>query len=138
MPKTKSDKKRTKRTKEVLSESQYKTINGNPEVFSNEKALVSEVKENMDGSATIQLEFTQEQRDMLFDVCIRNVLVNGLKSIDKESEEYSNELKLRSVVIDQVRLTLEAITLWETSDDVDWVPRCAGEVQILREMMAKL
>ncbi len=135
---SKSNKAREKRLKEITKESQYKTPSSNPEVFNDGNAFVTSVDEHEDGSATIQLEFTREQRDMLFDVCLRQAVVNGLKKIDEDSEEFSESLGARNQVIDQARVVLEWITHWETDCDLDWEPSVAVEVQKLRELIAKL
>ncbi len=135
---SKSDKLRKNRLKEITKESQYKTPRDNPEVFDSCTSMVQDVIENEDGSATISLEFTKEQRDMLFDVCLRQAVVNGLKSIDEESAKFAESLGLRNQVIDQTRVVLECITAWETIDDLDWSPGVANEVEVLRKLMAKL
>lgn len=133
----KSKTEREKRLKGISKESQYKTIKKNPEVFEG-TSLVTDLVENDDGSATIQLEFTQDQKDMLWDVCLRQAIVNGLQHIDQKSEEYSQSLNLKTEVIEQSRVVLECLTLWETDCEFDYTPVVQGEVQKLRELLSKL
>lgn len=114
----------------------YKTIGKNPEVF--DTMMVTSVEEQKDGSAIINLEFSEEQRNMLFDVFIREAMIEGLKSVDSKSEKFSEELSIKRQVIDQTRVVLECISHWETSDDYDWSPNVANEVQLLRDLMARL
>ncbi len=136
---SKANKVREKRLKQSLDEDRkiYKTIDSHPEVYEG-KALVENIEENLDGSAIIQLRFDQEQRDMLFDVCLRNALVAGLKKIDEESATYAKWLETRRKVLDQVRITMEAISAWETNAIEDWSPVVAAQVQALREMLSTL
>ena len=124
--------------KKKNKESDYKTIKDNPEVFDVGHSYVSDVKEHKDGSATIQLELTQDQAAILWDVCLRNAIVNGLEKIDGESAAYSEQLAAKRHLIDQVRNVMELITTWETTEDFDWTPKVAGEVQVLREMLSKI
>lgn len=136
---TKLAQKRLNREKAILAESQYKDIhrgvNLKNEDFTSE---VTEVDEHEDGSATISLRLEKQDVDMLMDVMLRNAIVNGLKKADVESFEYSEYLAAKSKVIDQTRHVVEMITYWETSDDFDWNPMVAAEVQLLRELLAKL
>lgn len=120
-----------------MKESQYKTIKKNPEVFEG-TSLVTDLVENDDGSATIQLEFTRDQKDMLWDVCLRQAIVNGLQHIDQKSEEYASVLNLKTEVIEQSRVVLECLTLWETDDSFDYSPVITNEVQKLRKLLSKL
>jgi len=128
---------REKRLKGIMKESQYKTIKKNPEVFEG-TSLVTDLVENDDGSATIQLEFTRDQKDMLWDVCLRQAIVNGLQHIDQKSEEYASVLNLKTEVIEQSRVVLECLTLWETDDSFDYSPVITNEVQKLRKLLSKL
>lgn len=139
---SKANRAREKRLNQLLKEDKklnakpYKTIDKNPEVYEG-TTLVENIKENPDGSATIQLKFTDEQKDMLFDVCLRNALVAGLKKIDEESATYAKWLEARSKVLDQMRITMEVITAWETDAIGDWSPMVATEVQVMRELLSK-
>jgi hypothetical protein len=128
---------REKRLKGIMKESQYKTIKKNPEVFEG-TTMVTDLVENDDGSATIQLEFTRDQKDMLWDVCLRQAIVNGLQHIDQKSEDYSSMLNLKTEVIEQSRVVLDCLTKWETCDDFDYTPVVQSEVQKLRELLSKL
>jgi hypothetical protein len=135
--KNKAKADREKRLAELMKESQYKTIKKNPEVFEG-TTMVTDLIENDDGSATIQLEFTQEQKDMLWDVCLRQAIVNGLQHIDQKSEDYASVLNLKTEVIEQSRVVLECLTMWETDCDFDYSPVIANEVQKLRDLLSKL
>lgn len=114
----------------------YKTIKSHPEVYEG-KALVTGIKEHKDGSATIELKLDDEQKDMLFDVCLRQAIVMGLKKIDEDSASYAESLGIKSKVLDQIRITMEAISTWETGAIEAWSPMVATEVQVLRELLSK-
>lgn len=128
---------REDRLKELLAED-YKTPADNPEVYLEGDAFVTDVTENPDGSATIQLQFNREQVDMLFDVCLRQAVVNGLQNIDSKSQEYSEMLSAKNKVIEQARVVTEVLTAWETMEDFDYSPMVAAEVALLRDLLAKL
>ena len=138
MPKSPKQAREDRLNALLAEDKKYKTPAENPEVFLEGETVVEEVLENEDGSATIQLKFTQEQRDMLFDVCLRQAVVNGLQKIDLESAEYSEHLSAKSKVIEQARVVAEVLTCWETSEDFDYSPMCAAEVALLRDLLAKL
>lgn len=112
----------------------YKTINDNPEVFDAGTSLVSEVVDNLDGSSTIHLEFTQDQKDILFDVCLRNGLVNGLKALDADSAHYANLLGAVSRANEFAKLA----TKWESSETMDWSPKVSKALAKLNEALAKI
>ena len=112
----------------------YKTIQNNPEVFSAGTALVSDIVDNPDGSSTIQLEFTQDQKDILFDVCLRNAIVEGLKSLDKDSSHYANLLGAVSAANKFAKLA----TQWQESDKLDWSPKVAKSLAALNAALEKI
>jgi hypothetical protein len=112
----------------------YKTINDNPEVFDRSTTMVTEVVDNPDGSSTIQLEFTEDQKDILFDVCLRNGLVNGLKALDADSAHYANLLGAVARANEFAKLA----TKWETSDSMDWSPKVSKALAKLNEALAKI
>jgi hypothetical protein len=112
----------------------YKTVQDNPEVFGPSNTLVSDIKENPDGSSTIQLEFTRDQIDMLFDVSLRNALVEGLKSLDADSAHYANLLGAVARANEFAKLA----TKWETSDTMDWSPKVSKALSKLNEALEKI
>jgi hypothetical protein len=112
----------------------YKTITENPEVFDPGYTLVTEIVDNPDGSSTIQLEFTQDQKDILFDVCLRNGLVNGLKALDADSAHYANLLSAVAAANQFAKLA----TKWETSDTMDWSPKVSKALSKLNEALEKI
>lgn len=120
--------------KKKLTQSKYKTIQDNPEVFSAGEALVSEITDNPDGSSTIQLEFTQDQKDILFDVCLRNAVVEGLKSLDKDSSHYANLLGAVTAANKFAKLA----TQWQESDKLDWSPKVAKSLAALNAALEKI
>jgi hypothetical protein len=90
--------------------------------------------DNPDGSSTIQLEFTQDQKDILFDVCLRNGLVNGLKALDADSAHYANLLGAVAAANQFAKLA----TKWETSDTMDWSPKVSKALSKLNEALEKI
>jgi hypothetical protein len=112
----------------------YKTINDNPEVFDPSVALVEDIVENEDGSSTIQLKFTRDQLDVLFDVSLRQALVQGLKSLDEDSAHYANLLGAVARANEFAKLA----TKWETSDTMDWSPKVSKALSKLNEALEKI
>lgn len=121
-------------TRKKVTTKPYKTINDNPEVFAESTTLVTDIKENPDGSSTIQLEFTRDQLDMLFDVSLRQALVQGLKSLDADSAQYANLLGAVARANEFAKLA----TKWETSDTMDWYPKVSKALAKLNEALAKI
>ena len=121
-------------TRKKVTTKPYKTINDNPEVFDPSTVLVEDVKENLDGSSTIQLKFTQDQIDVLFDVSLRQALVQGLKSLDADSAQYANLLGAVARANEFAKLA----TKWETSDSMDWSPKVSKALAKLNEALAKI
>jgi hypothetical protein len=112
----------------------YKTIDDNPEVFDPSAVMVEDIKENLDGSSTIQLKFTQDQVDMLFDVSLRQALVQGLKSLDADSAHYANLLSAVARANEFAKLA----TKWETSDSMDWTPKVSKALAKLNLALEKI
>lgn len=120
--------------KKTTIDKPYKTIKDNPEVFEAGQALVTDIKENPDGSSTLVLDFTREQLDLILDVSLRKAIVEGLKATDAESTNYANILNVVVCAKEFAKLA----TKWEQSDSFDWRPKASKSLAKLNEALAKI
>jgi hypothetical protein len=132
--KTSAKSDREKRLEEITKESQYKTIGSNPEVFQNHTCMVSDIKDNPDGSSTITIDLDIEQRDMFWDVFLRSALVEGLKTIDANSARFAEQLKL----IEMTQKLVDMLVKFETSDEFDYSPKVSNYVKKVQKQLDKI
>jgi hypothetical protein len=95
--------------------------------------MVTDMQELPDGSANVHLNMTSDQVQALMSVFIRAAIVEGLNQTEQKTKDFSTNLS----IVNKVRDVMEAITLWETSDDYDWTPNVGPKVQELRELLSK-
>lgn len=133
MPTKKTSKPSTKKSKGTAQEFQPKTIRDNPEVW-HSSALVSNVVENPDGSATITLDLEADQRDMLWDVFLRSAIIEGLKTVESKFHLYSEQLK----TIDMTSELVDKLIEFETSDDIDFADEISDDVKKLKKQLNKI
>jgi hypothetical protein len=88
---------------------------------------LEEVGENDDGTVTYNLECSREDMNNLISVLFTHAVVEGIKSVKEENDEF---LKLKKVAADLERF----LRVWEESEVLDYAP----EVKERREALTQI
>ena len=111
-------------------------------VFSEEKEkagdittgfTVEEIKKNEDGSATYQVNGSDEDMKKLFEVFFTQAVINGIKYTLEDNQKEVYKMQAIKVAREFEFMMRE----WETSDDLDYDPRVKNKRLKLKELLDK-